>query len=756
MGLKDKFNLPFGGGKKKDPGGEGAPSRSGKEVNMGSRGKEESILPESVFETMASIMRQNKKFVVQRDGETYYVGAYLPLDLIGGLSKKDMRDESKGAIVNAISKGTLASIYNSDLAKENAVLFIPNADTVEFMGDFSLLAETAIYELCLVDPSDESIEHTGVKLGHDGLAKIHAGRATVTGLLGDILADAHFDDKPGRRPAPEPEPEPEPGPEFEDDGPEPEPDDYGGGPSYEEDGPDGDDGTGPDYDGSGDEDGPEPEFEDVGGPEGQDGDPSGPGEDGPGEDGGPEPEEEPEVYVDPAVSLSAVERRFFNSDLTHALSTSGLDQRIAALSGFRPLEYKPENWLGDQMNVLIDQANQELFILHMSNLSQVRQEYLSMLQAAYQEVMSQVDDIQSDERYAAIARMEADNEPKIEELISRERERLEAEWEATLKSVGDAARTQAERTYRAKFEPAYKDSLKSLDNDVRLAAARAVQAKRDELKNVRLREAQNEMDARDSGFIAELATKYEGMCKSEAELRARKLREIAAYMDEHRAEQVARDKVATEQTDYKAKLDAANAEWKNKFDGTKADFDARLAQMAASLETVKQGAQADLQAKDRERMDVERRYEQTIANKDARIDRLVADMARVDEQAQAKYQNQINNITSDRDLLSTKYQGLIEEHKTVERKWMFRTVLAGVGAFVVGLLLMLLLRGVLGGGSPDRPDPTDVPSVAVTETVPGPEDSQDPAMPSVEPPAPTQDPAPEASEEFPGTNFNDW
>lgn len=730
-------SIPFGRKGKS----EAAPADrlSDREVGMVSRAKDDRVLPESVFETMVSVMRRNTKFVVTRDGETYFVGAYLKLADIGGLSKKDMRDESKGAIVNAISAGTMSSIYTAELAKEDAVLFIPNKDTVDFMADFSLLADTAVYELCLVDPSDESIEHSDVRVSHAILAKIHAGRETVQNLLGDVLADAHVEERLSSGPF-----------EADEDDGYDEPEDVPG------DEPDGDvvpDGDVPETSVPGEGEPPDEEF--VEPPDERDGEAGGSvfDEDDDGSFDSDASAGGGETFVGAEESRAAVNRRFFNPGLERELTADGLDQRLASVLSFKPMDYQSETWLGAKANALISAANQKLAEVHALNLTSVRNSYLSKLQAAYSETMSGVDDLTSDERYAdMVGAVERQVGDVVDQRVRDEKARLEEAWNQKLAAIGDQARSAAVQSFMAKYGPSHDAEIRDAEHQIRLAAETRVEQARTNLRNLRLSEAQARMDAIDSQLLDEAFEEYDRLAAEEIELATANQREILGYVEAHRAEEIAHDQVAASQSDHSAAMANLDAEWAAKFNAMKSDFEARISAMTADLSSARERHRAELEQREREMRDAASRHDALIEKKDRRIDQLVSDMAALDGRAEAKYQQQVSNLTAERDLLSTQYHSLMDKSESASRRGLIQSAAVGVVALILGLLVGAFF---LGGGRESPPEPVTPPASSVV----GPSGSQTsdstPGDSSVVTPDASQPPT-GGEDDYGDTIFNDF
>lgn len=713
--------------------------KSDKQVGANRSRKDESVLRETVFETAVSMMKANKLFRVSRDDEDLCVGILMKFDDIGGLSKKDMKNESKGQIITLINNGGIASIFTADLKSKDQIVFIPNASSLAQMAEFSLLADDLEYELVLVSPYDELIENTGVFVDLDYLQKCHDNGQSISVKLAKVLeptllpGDAGYSDAAqAAQPVPaaqaaastfdmsedDEQDSSSDEPEYNDSMPDDNPDDsdsgdYDGFNDYSgEFGSDGEDGSEFDDDGSSDE---ELESEESG-----DGSDSGSDSDS----NNSEP-----VYIGAETSSMALSRKFFNDDMARDLDTMALEQAIAGIGQFRPLLQRPDDtWLSQQMNVMIDLANQELFALHQKNLDVVRNAYLTAIGNAYIDVMSRVQDYKSDERYEGIA-SEVENAAKgIDELVKSEREKLKAEWDDKVQKAGEVARINAEQTYRERYMYQYEERMRNIDAEVRAGLQAAENRAVADLKAARQREAQIKLDQLDSQEIAKAVAAYQELLGSEAELYKKHEQEILKFLEDNRKSEIARVKILDSELQRDDQIAQIQSEYKTKAEALQADFDARIAGLQSDIDMLRSRHSRDLADKDAAYQELQTKYEADKAEWKAQVKELTDEVIRANDSKAREVKIRVAEMQAERDSYSQKYDHLVKTQKSTS---MLLIALAAV-AVLAALMVGIVLGGKFNSTHPVAPE--NPPAITDTQT-PDSQSSGDVSNPDVSNPA---------------------
>lgn len=701
------------GWRKKGAGGqEATPPGEERAVSSTRQRKKEQVIHESVFESAVSLFRQNKLFCVKRDGEELFVGCYLPLVRIGGLSAADKNNETKGTMLNKINSGMISVLYTPTLASQDAIIIIPNKQTLEMLEELWSITEKMVMDFCFVDPTNEQIEMTDVHTNLTQLKGLHERNQSVGTVEGvaALIEDAVLPGEETLETVGGEDDEDEPPTDYLDMDAEPdESDDSDGLPDEGEppeeppeaaDGdPFGDDVSGgetPPMDDA--EEGPfvdEPYDGDM--PFGDDGyapeDGAGYGEEGDVEG------ELPDGDVDVPFEVMAVtlERRFFNEDLTRTLDTSGLDQSLAAVIPFNPLERRAGSWLDDQVNLLIDLANQELLALHQQNLTTVRQAYLDKMAEAYEREMGKVvTELEQDGRYAELEVRLDEQQMALPGMIRDERAKLEAEFESRMAEIGESARKSAETSYRERYRPLQEEKLRNVELEMRAAMDTSFRRAVADLKTARKNEASVKLDSLDSEAIAECSKQYEALARAEVALWEKHRDAIKAFLEEHREAEIARVRVLGEEHERSTKIEQVEAEYKARMESMQTEFDTRVAGLQSDMESMRARHEEETEARDKEYTRRVNEYRADNERQQSRIDQMLEDIGLKDERAREAVNQAVAEIAAERDATNARYDELVKHQRKGNLLVMAVAGLGVLAALLIGMFVGMATSDVFG------------------------------------------------------------
>lgn len=171
MGILDKLKRPSEEDESQLGVGEEA---SQKKQGRGRRRKDSmaDVLDESVVENVLSDFRDNVKFIAVRKDQPLYVGLYLPLTDIGAVGRKARKNEDIGQIIESINSGRLHCFITPELLEQDAIVIIPDAQTVENMAEYPILtAESLTYRLVLIDDAGR-LEQTNIGVTYDEVSDL--------------------------------------------------------------------------------------------------------------------------------------------------------------------------------------------------------------------------------------------------------------------------------------------------------------------------------------------------------------------------------------------------------------------------------------------------------------------------------------------------------------------------------------------------------------------------------------------------------
>lgn len=136
---------------------EAPPSGDGKKRRKRRKPEEmlASVVRESTVNAAVDLLRQNERFALPGNGS--WVALALPVANIGGLSKKQQRDETKGSLIELINHDLIQTITTRSLLDEEILGIIPTRQSLERMEEYSLLTNATYYWMVL-SPSHDGQE----------------------------------------------------------------------------------------------------------------------------------------------------------------------------------------------------------------------------------------------------------------------------------------------------------------------------------------------------------------------------------------------------------------------------------------------------------------------------------------------------------------------------------------------------------------------------------------------------------------------
>lgn len=130
---------------------------------------EELIQPTMVDNELEAVSQANPFMVQGKDGSESLAGLLVHTDAIGGLSKKNKKDEDKGSFINAIASANneLFIWGTEELLQANELVLIPTEKNVDLLDEYEFLktfeGKPVLYEVVLIH-EDGSISRTGSKI----------------------------------------------------------------------------------------------------------------------------------------------------------------------------------------------------------------------------------------------------------------------------------------------------------------------------------------------------------------------------------------------------------------------------------------------------------------------------------------------------------------------------------------------------------------------------------------------------------------
>lgn len=676
-----------------------------------------SVVHETAVPAAVELLRDNKQFVFPSG--TAWVMLVLSAEDIGGLSKKDSRNQEKGSIVELIGSDRIQTVATADMLAEEAFGIIPTLETLGRMEEYSLLtganyAWAVVWQRTggqlLVDlVADATFEQAkGVATGVLTLKEVVGDRAWAdhSGLSEDesptaqnisdeeVAKSSDVDTETIERVKDSDEDEGDP---IFDEAPGDEVDATDGAPAFDGDA-EPDFGDEPDFDEGGIvaddaiaeaeanvevED--EPVFDEFDGDDGYEQD-AGPVE------GSPYLQDAPEgvILEDQDAARAAIARRFTSEELDLQI---GLDEFETTFAIGAPMVQiaAPEGateWLGDQIAQLNRQANADLAQLHWAHEDELRALYVSLMSEHAEQVLREVGTTHPDSPYKRLKEAaEADHQQRIaqkdEKVRKAKTEILEAH-EAHAKKLAEQAAIQAEIQYkernRSRVEREQLDAVAQIDKDLENDRSRNEQ----DILRVRRDHATLKMQTGQTRIFEVLCERQSEYFTAEQERLDRWKQEIQAIVDDNRKADIARTEALAEQQRTTDEIGALRREQEAQLEAARQEQEDRTRRYEAELKRSREEATANLRARDAE---WQHSLELEKANTDQQASRVAELLGRI-ETAESSVARRYEARIAEMEVDKESYANELARASEIQGRY---------NKMIVGLFVALPILGGLAG-----------------------------------------------------------
>ena len=639
------------------------------------------LIHESVPQTALDVFAKNTKFALKNSNEPLYAGLLLDASEIGGLSKKDARDEAKGSMVQLMNTGRINVYAKADMLEDNKLVIIPNATTLDAMGEYGLLVKAG-YEWVLVK-QDGGVILTGVKTSYDTAVKIIEDSLLIDSFVGEqtveqvLHEEEELFDESGN-PVDEVEEElpvwEEDDEDLEiiedledeediedveiedqeveyieiDDEDESDYDDYEDEPIYEDD---------EDYDEVYDDEGEEIE---------------------------------PEVITDEEVEATLI-RRFYSEELGLEVDPTPFDLMFIHENPYVPFETGREsNWLNDYLNEMSRAANIEMDRTRKQNLYLLRERYLTLMNLHCERIERDLSLSDSNSQYAKIQdglhQAKADDMANVSRDVSLRKQEIEKEWNDRLHQIGEDAARLARRQYEDRYGRSHREALYRVEPEIRENIEhRVLQSKRD-LLDRRRQEAAKLLDLGINETLKELSDMYAEMVEAERHRYGELQAEMNHFIDAHRKDDIARAQALQEELDQKSKADKVTEELTAKIRQMSAEFEAKVLEGKQEISLLQQANERVLAEQKAESESRVKELNDQLNKVSQERDTLMEKYMKLDETRASEYEGRINSLKQDKASVEDRLEHVVKTHKTGNRIATIALAIALVAAIAIGLI----------------------------------------------------------------------
>lgn len=638
-----------------------------------------SLFTETVPEQILDELSSNKPFIVDRGGSRQYVAVMFTADDIGGLDKKAMKNEDKGQLVQQLDSGAIAAYFTAETIENEEIIFIPNSTSMSNVEEFGIVRNIP-WKFVYINTEAE-IERTDIETNYDEVLAVLEGSKSIYELIGSFVSpesDAPADNSDEGADVDEEMPdmsgisdvieeEDEETPVYDDESEDIPFDEPEVAPVYDE--PEGE----PSYDDAPVDEGSYEDYDEN--PEAYD---SGETNDAPAEYN--------EIDVERAIT-----RRFYSDELGLEVATEPFDSHFVHGNDYLPFdESRPSGWLNDYLNEMSRNANIEMQRIHNANLHKMKVHYLDVMAKHCEDIQKELDTQDPATYYGQMAdamRNEQNKErEKLDEAVAVRKNELNKEWEEKLREVAEQGAQDARNRYRERYGRQHDDDLLHIGPMLRdeLEANYTVQIRN--LNEERKKEALKRLDYAINETLTEVSGIYEGLLNEEVQRYRELEKEIKDYLDDNRKNDVAHDQALAEELAQTQKADMVIAEYTERLQSMKEEFESKKASLNADLERMQRENELALQKKEDEWQEKYARSENTVAEQRGEINGLLDKYAGLDAAKNQEFSARINELKNEKDALEDKCQHIVNTHKTANHTVIFITIIAVIAALAIGFI----------------------------------------------------------------------
>lgn len=770
----------FGGKKRKDAGAEGpAPDENGAVTPADTKQKKRkpdemlvSVVQESVPGAAVDLLRQNEAFTLP--GEKTWVALALPVDRIGGLSKKQSKVEAKGSIIELIKGDFIQVLATRRLLDEEVLGIIPTKQSLDRMSEYELFTNPDLGYYWVVVEEDEHgdlrVDPVADASYKDAVA-VEKGALQLSSLIPEVWAWAESDRTSAELPdstdtgAIETLPEstdetveiaavadiedenvPEKPAEAPDEGDWRQettevPDEapaaaQGSDPLSETVDPD----EGVDYAALAEEEENEsPESFDEGFvDEGE----SGPDDEDPNVDEGDEDlldevdedgdddgsagyfqyvEENRDREVPEDEVRGIIARRFLSDDLDLTVPLDEFDATFDTQAPAIRLDIAddPSDWMGSQVSQLARQANAELELLHRQNVGHLRELFVQTMGKHADSIIVEVSPTREGSIYTKLntaAKTEHnERQKKAPEEASTQRRELRQRFDQEADERARVAADQARTVYKDRHGPDLNRRELEVAQEIERRNEESFNYQRQQVQEARRRDAQTRMELGTTRALQLLSDHEADHREAETALLQKWNGELTRFIDENRKNDVARAEALAEQLSRENQIDVLRSEHTRHVEALQQENTDRIRRLEAELARQQEQAQIELRERESEWSHETAIAKEKMESANGLVRGLNESMRDMDSTYRQRYEAQIEDLERDRES-SSKEMERVNQIQTRSNKIL--AILVGVltvAAIAVGIIVGWTIGHNGAAGAMVTPLWTDV----VTGFVPG-------------------------------------
>ena len=669
---------PFGREKKVDANVQDVNEQTAPKKNKKRNEMMSSVLSESVLEVVLDDLRKNKRFIAEKDGQPVYIAMWLDVDDIGGLSKKQAKDEAKGSIIELIKGSSIKTLLTPELLESEEIIFVPEATTLDRMGEYSLLVN-APYTLGYIY-DDGSIENSYIETEYDMFVKYIELKDDIDYFLRghDVPWVEQSEDET-----------------YEEDVMS---DDVVMAHDEDEDTPFGE-GEGDDKDYAIDE---FAEMESAGFDEnymeGSDFDKMDDTDlDNMEEDLVPEDEEvitdeiveEEPVEVDDYTFEKTIKRVFYSDELGLEVTTEPFDLQFMHGNNFVPFsEDRGDGWMNEYLSNISKDANSEIQRAHQQNILEMRELYYRLL-SGYCETIKDKLDVEDDTTLTGQIMNNLREEYQMHQdnmynEVSQRRSDKNKDWTEKLEQVGEDAKIAAQQQYRERYGRQHDEELLRIEPTLKQQLEASHNKAVRELHEKRRADAAIMLDEGITATLGKVSEIYKERLNEEQEIYEFHRDALMNFIQDNRENDIAHDKILAQELAQSEKADAVMREYHEKLDAQTVDFAAKRESLEAEIQKLVRQSEDELKRQEDKHNQYVEDLRKELADARNHVNKLVDDYKMLDQKKEDEYRLRLTDKEYEIEKLSSNFERVGRSNRRQ-------------GGFMIALIIVAVIASLFVG-----------------------------------------------------------
>lgn len=385
-----------------------------------------------------------------------------------------------------------------------------------------------------------------------------------------------------------------------------------------------------------------------------------------------------------------VKRRFYSDDLGLEVSTEPFDIQFMHGNSYVPFnENRGTGLLNEYISNLAKDANTRMQRMHNENLFRMREKYMSLIQQQCVNIAKSLDVSDDTTRYGmiryAIEQNKDENLASVGTSVEQKRKQLNESWNRKLEQVAAEAAASAKAQYEDRYGRSHQSDLQNLISREKDEIERDYQASLRRMNDDRKAEASKLLDIAVNETLKEMADLYLKVLHDEQREQARLQREITKFIDDNRKDEKARIETLAEERRQTKKAEEVRREYATKIKAMSAEFDMKKTVLQADVDRMRQEHDIELHKIESDwtkKLREEKSHSEDLQKK---LDDLLNRYAEIDANKALEYRDKLEELENEKETWKRHTDDIIAEHKKSEDSNFKMSIIVIIAAVIAAI-----------------------------------------------------------------------